>query len=272
MKIGTISDLHIDRHPKLEPQAYLDALVYIVEQRNIELLLIAGDMSNDYLQSYQFIQDLKEKCRIPNLFVPGNHDYWTSEASLSSKQIYEFYASKPDCLIGKPYVVNDHWAIAGHTAWYDYSYADDKFDLDRIKRGKYYGATWQDKVKIDWDIDDRVLSKEAAKQIQEDLDQVKDKHIILMTHIVTHPKFIVPMPHRIFDFFNAYIGTKDFDEFYSTYSIRYSIMGHVHFRKMINENGITYICPCLGYQRQWRTSDINQEINNALVSFDISDE
>ena len=40
MKIGTISDLHIDRHPKLEPQAYLDALVYIVEQRNIELLLI----------------------------------------------------------------------------------------------------------------------------------------------------------------------------------------------------------------------------------------
>ena len=85
-----------------------------------------------------------------------------------------------------------------------------------------------------------MLSKEAAKQIQEDLDQVKDKHIILMTHIVTHPKFIVPMPHRIFDFFNAYIGTKDFDEFYSTYSIRYSI-GHVHFRKMINENGITYI-------------------------------
>ena len=104
-----------------------------MEQRNIELLLIAGDMSNDYLQSYQFIQDLKEKCRIPILFVPGNHDYWTSEASLSSKQIYEFYASKPDCLIGKPYVVNDHWAIVGHTAWYDYSYADDKFDLDRIK-------------------------------------------------------------------------------------------------------------------------------------------
>ena len=37
-------------------------------------------------------------------------------------------------------------------------------------------------MKIDWDIDDRVLSKEAAKQIQEDLEQVKDKHVILMTH------------------------------------------------------------------------------------------
>ena len=99
-----------------------------------------------------------------------------------------------------------------------------------LKRGKYYGATWQDKVKIDWDIDDRVLSKEA-KQIQEDLDQVKDKHIILMTHIVTHPKFIVPILHRIFDFFNAYIGTKDFDEFYSTYSIVIALWGMCIFER-----------------------------------------
>ncbi|MFY0486679.1 phosphohydrolase, partial [Staphylococcus haemolyticus] len=67
MKIGTISYLHIDRHPKLEPQSYLDALVYIVEQRNIELLLISGYMYNDYMQSYQFIQDLNEKCSIPIL-------------------------------------------------------------------------------------------------------------------------------------------------------------------------------------------------------------
>ncbi|MCQ9904030.1 phosphohydrolase, partial [Staphylococcus aureus] len=36
MKIGTISDLHIDRHPKLEPQAYLDALAHIVEQRSVD--------------------------------------------------------------------------------------------------------------------------------------------------------------------------------------------------------------------------------------------
>ena len=136
MKIGTISDLHIDRHPKLEPQAYLDALVYIVEQRNIELLLIAGDMSNDYLQSYQFIQDLKENVVyqsysslvIMTIGLQKHH-------SVQSKFMNFMLASQTDCLIGKPYVVNDHWAIVGHTAWYDYSYADDKFDLDRIKRG-----------------------------------------------------------------------------------------------------------------------------------------
>lgn len=44
MKIGAISDLHIDRHPKLEPQAYLDALAHIAEQRSVDLLLIAEEI------------------------------------------------------------------------------------------------------------------------------------------------------------------------------------------------------------------------------------
>ena len=34
-------------------------------------------------------------------------------------------------------------------------------------------------------------------------------------------------------------------------------MGHVHFRKNLIENNIHYICPCLGYPRQWRTDDIS---------------
>ncbi|MDM7864163.1 metallophosphoesterase [Staphylococcus borealis] len=271
MKIGAISDLHIDRHPNLEPKVYLETLVQLIQQRDVALLLIAGDVSNHFQQSYQFIQDLKAKCSIPVLFVPGNHDYWTSESSLTSSEIYDFYVDKPECLIGKPYIINENWAVVGHTAWYDYRYADDKFDLERIQRGKYYGATWQDKVKIDWDIEDRALSKQAANQIQHDLEQVKDKQIILMTHIVTHPQFVVPTPHRIFDFFNAYIGTKDFDAFYQTYPIRYSIMGHVHFRKTLSEAGITYICPCLGYQRQWRTTDLMQELDASLVTFEVRD-
>lgn len=269
MRIGTISDLHIDRHPKLEPEAYLNALIDVIGERKIELLLIAGDISNHFRQSYQFICDVKEACQIPVLFVPGNHDYWTSESSISSKEIYDFYVSKPECLIGQPYVINNKWVIVGHTAWYDYSYADDKFDITRVERGKYYGATWQDKVKIDWHMDDRTLSALAAEQVEKDLKQFQQLNIILMTHIVTHPQFVVPTPHRIFDFFNAYIGTRDFDKFYQKYPIQYSIMGHVHFRKSIVDKSITYLCPCLGYQRQWRTTDIKQEMNHALMDFEI---
>ena len=54
------------------------------------------------------------------------------------------------------------------------------------------------------------------------------------------------------------------------YDIRYSIMGHVHFRNVFEENNVTYICPCLGYQREWRTPDIEQEINHALHKIEIN--
>jgi len=46
MLIGMISDLHIDRHNKLTPKDYEQALVTVIEQQKIELLLIAGDVSN----------------------------------------------------------------------------------------------------------------------------------------------------------------------------------------------------------------------------------
>lgn len=84
MKIGAISDLHIDRHPKLNAQHYLDTLVDVVIKREIELLVIAGDISNDYRQVIQFINDLKEMLNIPILFVPGNHDLWSDGTDKSS--------------------------------------------------------------------------------------------------------------------------------------------------------------------------------------------
>ena len=44
-------------------------------------------------------------------------------------------------------------------------------------------------------------------------------------------------------------------------------MGHVHFRKSLVENNITFLCPCLGYKREWRTADIYSEMNHALIDF-----
>ena len=59
MRIGAISDLHIDRHPKLKSNVYLETLIKVVQHREIDLLLIAGDISNYFRDSYQFIKDLK---------------------------------------------------------------------------------------------------------------------------------------------------------------------------------------------------------------------
>ena len=269
MKIGTISDLHIDRHPHLNPEIYLEKLCQVIKQRSIELLIIAGDISNDYRISYDFIQSIQELSGISTYFVPGNHDLWSDQADKTSTEILSFFRSKEECLIGNPIMINDQYAIVGHVGWYDYSYADHRFSQQKIASGKHYGATWQDKVRTDWSLSDPKLSLLAAQEVEKDINNVSPRQIILVTHVVTHPQFVVPTPHRIFDFFNAFIGTHDFDTIYRNYPIRFSIMGHVHFRKKLVENNILYICPCLGYQRQWMTDDIAYEINHALVDFDI---
>jgi hypothetical protein len=36
------------------------------------------------------------------------------------------------CLIKQPYIIDDEWAIVGHTGWYDYAFANGKFSLDSI--------------------------------------------------------------------------------------------------------------------------------------------
>ena len=74
-----------------------------------------------------------------------------------------------ECLIDRPYCINDEWAIVGNTAWYDYSYGDSKFSEERLAQRKYYGATWQDKEKIDWPLNDQSMSELALKQTEKDV-------------------------------------------------------------------------------------------------------
>ena len=85
-----------------------------------------------------------------------------------------------------------------------------------------------------------------------------------MTHVVTST--ICCTPHRIL-IFNAFIGTQDFDYIYEKYPIKYSIMGHVHFRKELRDSDTVYMCPCLGYQRQWRTSDLAKRNQSCVKRF-----
>lgn len=271
MRIGVISDLHVDRYNNSLDNIpmYVEALTAEIKSRNIELLLIAGDISNTFDTTMDFIHAVSEESGIEIKFIPGNHDLWQEELNHDTEEILHRYADQPECLINKPYIFNEDWAIAGHTAWYDYSYASDKFSHERLERRAYYGGTWQDKNNIAWRYNDVEMSRQFADAVKEDLEEVGDRNIILATHIVTNKHFRVPMPHRLFDYYNAFIGTSDFDSIYGDYPIRYSIMGHVHFRHSLTEGDITYICPCLGYKREWRTDDIHTEMGNAFYVIEI---
>lgn len=271
MRIGIISDLHIDRYNNNIENIHLyeQALVGEMQNRTIDMLLIAGDISNSYELTMDFIHAVSKKSGIEIKFVPGNHDLWQPDMSKGTEEILQRYTDQPECLVKRPYIINEEWAIAGHTGWYDYSYASDRFTYERLAKRAYYGGTWQDKENISWRYSDDMMSEIFADDVKNDLDRLKGKKIILVTHIVTNKNFKVPMPHRLFDYYNAFIGTSDFDKIYDDYDIRYSIMGHVHFRHSLTEGDVTYICPCLGYKREWKSDDIQTEMGNSMYVIEV---
>jgi UDP-2,3-diacylglucosamine pyrophosphatase LpxH len=71
-------------------------------------------------------------------------------------------------------------------------------------------------------------------------------------------------------YFNAYLGTKNYDELYKNENVKYVIMGHVHYRKKVMIGEKLFICNCLNYRDQWLYSkDAYTEIKKALSTIDI---
>src|SRR5690625_1889532 len=267
MKIGVISDLHIDANSKEQytKKDFEEALANELVEQKVDLALIAGDISNDHKLSYTFIKNVEKRINKKVLFVPGNHDYWDEvHDTKDTTLILDYFKQKKEVLIEKPFIINDEWAIVGHSGWYDYTFADGRFSIDELSERNYNGRTWKDKLYTDWKVNDRELSRRFAEVVRQDLEKVKNKKIILMTHMVTNKNFAVKMPHKVFDYFNAFIGTSDFDELIENYPIVYTIMGHVHHRESESESGRTHICACLGNINEWKSNNLDLELKDAM--------
>src|SRR5699024_9073496 len=98
-------------------------------------------------------------------------------------------------------------------------------------RMKYRIGAWNDKYYVHWQEENQAVSQWMLSKIEKDLQSIGNRKVILMTHVVTHPEFVVPLPNRVYNYFNAFLGSRSYETLYQNYPIAYSIMGHVHFRK-----------------------------------------
>lgn len=270
MKLGIISDLHIDKNQKAlrNNQSYLDLLVDLAIGKELDALLMAGDLSDHYLESQDFINGFFNRSGIPIYFTPGNHDFWSIRHNQKdSQRIYRYFLNQRGNLIHQPQRLNDEWVLVGSPGWYDYGYGDkEKYSEEFFAKKKYKIAAWNDLYYVDWQRSDQEVSQYMLENLKKDLDQVKDKNVILMTHVATHPKMTVPLPHRVYDFANAYLGAKSYEQLYSIYpNIKVAINGHVHFRASFHDSGVKYISACLGNRKHWRYKDNPlREMENTL--------
>lgn len=265
MRIGFISDLHIDVNPTYHKKDFLMALYQASSERDLDMLVIGGDIANEWSIVVSFVEQLQTYLSIPVYFIPGNHDFWQiDEPNKITWQIYDKYLEHPQSLLEKNLVLSDEMTLVAHTGWYNYAVHADRFTTEELEIGKYRHGTWQDKVNIDWQMSDKKLSKRFASKVDNQLQQLETPKAILLTHVVNCPKFTVPMPHKVFDFFNAYLATDDFLPLIEQYPISHSIMGHIHYRLVKEMNDVTYVINSLGYKREWRTPDLLQEVRSAL--------
>ena len=275
MKIGVLSDLHIDKNKEglIEGETFSSLVSELIDRQSVDVFLLAGDVSDDYRITQEFIETVKQKSGVPLYFVPGNHDYWSINHEVKdTNRLHDFFAEQEESLISRPRILNDEWAVVGNPGWYDYGYGNRQvYSYDQFASKKYKFAYWNDARYINWGRSDQEVSQEMLDQLKEDISKVGGRKIILMTHVATHPNFVMQLPHRLYDFANAYLGAKSYEELYGHFpQIKYSIMGHVHFRKVVKEFNKTFLSACLGNRKHWLYKDNpGKELEESLLTFEI---
>ena len=94
MKIGIISDLHIDSNNRRlqHDYKYVPMLSEMMADRHLDVMLIAGDISSDYQLSHDFLKELQDQSGRPAFFVPGNHEFWQPpESSTDAHHIFNYF-------------------------------------------------------------------------------------------------------------------------------------------------------------------------------------
>ena len=274
MKIGVLSDIHIDMNDRklAAGQKYDMLLAELLYNNEIDILLLAGDISSDYRDSLTFLNQMAKHNVSKTLFVPGNHDFWSiHNGEEDTEKIKQIFQDRDDSPVGKPLLLNDKIAIVGNPGWYDFGFGSKKYTEEEFENKKLKVGGWNDRLYVHWNKTDPEVSHQMLKEIKQDIESVGNRDIILMTHVVTHPQFVVPLPNRVYDYYDAFLGAKSYMKLYEEYPITHSIMGHVHFRRTLWEDGIRYYCACLGNGKHWYTDDPYTELSYTLETFLVDD-
>jgi putative phosphoesterase len=265
VKLGVISDLHVDLNELPSEPSIEEALLEVAGESGLDGLIIAGDISNDAGRSLAVLHLLRERSDFPVLFVPGNHDYWCKDNGIRDTwQIYRQFQSFEGCLSERPYELGNGWVVIGNSGWYDYTMGEPGYSFEEFERMHAMDRTWQDSLYVKWGMSNREIHRYFYERMERELAEHRGKSVVMVTHMLTHPYFKVPMPHPQWAYFNAFLGSAEYAELYRRYDVRYGIMGHVHYRKKYADQGTELVCACLGYRKEWRKASAVEEIRDCL--------
>jgi putative phosphoesterase len=271
LKIGILSDLHVDLEDNT-PGKVLEGLAATVTEQKVEIMIIAGDVANNFEVTLEFLRDFENTCSVRCLFVPGNHDIWNeTHPAKTAWDIYEALQSFGDNLTNGPIPLTNNWVAIGDLGWYDYSFGSPDYTSADFDRMQINGRLWQDKVKAVWGKSTIAMHQYFCGKIEKQLQAYQHKNIILVTHVLPIIDFTVQPPDKMWRYLNAFLGSRQYGELALKYGVKYSISGHVHYRRQVKYQNTVFICNCLNYASQWVDNDDPVvEVRRALRTINIT--
>ena len=275
MRIGLISDIHVDINRIGGEEIVTDFLAAESRRRKLDILLIAGDISSDYRLTLKTVDRLLAESGAKVYFVPGNHDIWNEHyPDLKAFDTYNALLAHPANIARGPVLLDENWAIVGDLGWYDFAYGDPSFSFEDFDRMQYGERTWQDKIKSLWDRGTLDVHRMFMERLSRALDSVAGRKVIMATHVVQVSDFTVSPPGDMWKYFNAFLGSPEYGKLSRERGVAISVCGHVHYRKTAKKGGTEFVCPCLGYATEWaardgQPADPAKEIAETLVVYEL---
>lgn len=276
MRIALISDLHIDINGDYP---VLEATAAEVSARGADVLIIAGDISENPVKTQAAMERLDALSPCPVYYVPGNHDMWNKNCpDMSTAEIDLFYKADARCLSGREILLEKDGVrlmLAGDIGWYDYSMASPIYTKEQMDAMSMGGRTWQDRFFNQWTGDNGARMQMVLKEMEARLAACGDLPILAVTHMLPVRDFCVPESRPDWGYFNGFLGSTALEDLYRRYPVRYAVCGHVHYRSAVEREGIRYICPCLGYHNEWplvglEDNSVERHIRDAMYTLDIT--
>lgn len=274
MNIGILSDLHIDTNNPGCSVPVEEALCEAALAQKVDLLLIGGDISNNSATTLKTLRYIRERLSIPCLFVPGNHDLWNiHDPERTAWDSYRELQAFEGNLANGAYMINEKWAVVGDIGWYDYSFGADSYTKEEFDRMSLGERTWQDSLFALWDRPTTEVCDYFVQKLDKQLNALRDKKVIVMTHVLPHRYFTVPYAPEVWGYFNAFLGSEQYGKLIESYasSVKLAVCGHVHYRKRQTFGSTLYVCSCLGYTREWSNpGDARTEVAKALSVIELA--
>ena len=242
MKIGILSDLHVDH--------YNENYIY---DTNIDVLMIAGDTSGSVFITKQVIEALAEHHK-EIIFIDGNHEHYDSgNVHDNMKEFEKISKNNISYLNGTNKILFGSTAFIGCCGWYDFQSSHYDFATCKQAFSKFMNDAY---IKFTSTPEELAIQQSAnLKKLVNDMQNDEMiENIIVMTHSVpVEGGLIYQENDKIWNMLNgafANISMKNVINADTKHKIKSWVFGHTHLKWDFEENGIRFICNPRGYPKE----------------------